>query len=364
MNRYFYYIVLVPMVGSVVSALPSLLFESSEKGAIVSMLISLLVGVTFIYFITKFFNKFPGKGFPEVLKQSMPMWISKLFLLMISFIWFTMGLHILISYSFLLKRFLTPNIGISWIVITFLLFITYGVLMESKSVLYLVEMILFINLPLIIFIVGKLFTSQGLEWDYIRKSVMYFYHAPDYTAFSVSLFLFLGAANLIIFNREFKKKQKITSLQLVIFGVLGAGMLFTTYFIPIGYNGFDNIQYITFPWLLTADSMRVGLAFLERVMYIVLILYLAIAFLNIIITWHVSLETLKSTIWFKRLRWRQHNLTPYLFMLVFWMASLLVTNSISEYQLIQFSRYLFNVLPPFFFLFLIICRYISRRVKT
>lgn len=361
MNRYFHYLVITPMVGSVVLAIPSLLFEMSKKGAIVSMVISLFVGLAFIFFITKFFNKYPGRGFPELLKQRTPRWFSFFILYMISLIWFSLGLQTLVGYSFLLKRFLTPNIEISWIAITFLLFISYGILMESKSILYLVEVILFINLPVILFIMEELITSKGLKWDYIRKSAMYFFHAPNYLAFSASLFLFLGATSLIIFNREFKKKQKITFLQLVFLGVLGAGALFAAYFIPIGYNGFDHIQYITFPWLLTADSMRVSLAFLERVMYIVLLLYLAIAFLNIIIFWHVSLETLKSIIWLKRFKWRKHNLTPYIIVLGFWVISLLVINFMSEYQFIQYFSYLVNILPAFFLLFIIICWFIGRR---
>jgi len=139
--------------------------------------------------------------------------------------------------------------------------------------------------------------------------------------------------------------------------------MFTTYFIPIGYNGLDHIQYMSFPWLLTTDSIKVAIAFLERVMYIFLFLNLSIAFVSIIITWHVSMEILKSSGLLKGIKWKQHNLNAHLFTIVVWIASLIVSTYITEPQFLEYSSYLINFLPPFFVVFLIICWFISWRDK-
>ncbi|GAA3328939.1 hypothetical protein GCM10020331_074940 [Ectobacillus funiculus] len=55
----------------------------------------------------------------------------------------------------------------------------------------------------------KAYTGEGMKWDFVKKSVMYIYPIPDYSAFSAcSYVFFLGAANLIIFNRVFTKKTE------------------------------------------------------------------------------------------------------------------------------------------------------------
>jgi len=363
MSRYFYYIVILEFVGGVITITPSLLFDVSKEGALISILIALLAGGVFIYFTTRFFNQFPGLGFPELLQLHTPKWVASPLLILFSLVWFTIGLKTLINYAFLLKRFLTPQLQLNWIVFTLLLFISFSFFMQSKKLLYTLEIILLINLPLIIYIIGILYGNQGLEWDYVQKSIMYIYNTPNFLAFSASFLIFLGTANLVIFNREFKQKQKIKVLSLLNLVLLGTGIMFTIYFIPFGYNGFDRIQYMSFPWLLTTDSIKVAIAFLERVMYIFLFLNLSIAFLSINITWHVSMEIFKSTVSLKELKWKQINLGTYLFTLLVWIVSLLVSSYVSESQFLIYSSYLLKFLPPFFFVFLTICWFISWRYK-
>src|SRR5690606_5109098 len=112
-------------------------------------------------------------------------------------------------YALLLKQFLTPDLQIIGIVITFLSFITYSFFMKSKKLLYTIEMVLLISIPLIVYIVVILYSNDGLDWDYVLKAMMHANHAPNYFAFSSAFFLFFGVANLNIYNREFKNKQKI-----------------------------------------------------------------------------------------------------------------------------------------------------------
>ena len=88
MNRYFYYLILVTFIVNVLGAVPNTLFEAKTSGGIISMLLAIAIGTFFIYLLTVFFNRFPGLGFPELLKNHMPKWISFFLLFCFGLLWF------------------------------------------------------------------------------------------------------------------------------------------------------------------------------------------------------------------------------------------------------------------------------------
>ncbi|MFB9760186.1 GerAB/ArcD/ProY family transporter [Ectobacillus funiculus] len=364
MNRYFYYLIIVNMVANIVACVPRILLEARTKGAIVSMILALITGSIVTYTIARFFNKFPGKGLPELLKEYTPKWIAIPLLMLLAIGWFSAGLTTLINYSFLLKRFLTPDMPLQWIASIFLCFISFGILMSSKSVLYTLEAILVFNIPLVILIMIKAYTSEGMEWDFVKEAIMYIYHTPSYSAFSAALFSSIGAVNLIIFNRVFTKKQRMTLLQLGIIFFTLIGNLATTYFVPIGYIGFYHLDRVVYPWVFTSDALRLEFGFIERVLFIFLVLYLAVSFLSILIHWHVVIELLKKMIWLERFKWKEHNLTPYLFVVVFWFISLQTSSYLTEYQVTLYTSYFLNCLPAFLIATFLVLWLIKRRAAT
>jgi hypothetical protein len=364
MSRYFYYLVFVNMVANVVASVPKILLERKAEGAIVSMIIAVFLGMALCYIVARFFNAFPGKGLPELAKKYLPRWFGNILLLFIASAWYIAGLITLITYSFLLKRFLTPDMPLVWITSSFLFFISYGILMRTSSVLYTIEFVLVCCLPIIVIIMIKSYTTPELEWDFIRESMMYTYDMPSFSALSASTYLLLGGFNLIIFNRFFTKKHKITLKQILLIGFLGLGSLFTTYFIPIGMNGFEAVETIAYPWITTSDTLRLELGVIERILFVFLILYLAISFLSLLIHWHVALELIKSVVTFKRLKWKEKNLTPFLFIGLFWVGSIRITKYLTEYQLTLYSSYFFNLLLCALVGMVGLFWFILRRAKT
>lgn len=363
MNRYFYYFTIVNMFTNVIASVPRILLSARMGGAIFSMLLSIITGLVFTFFFVRFFNAFPGKGLPELLKEYMPKWFSLPFLIILSLIWFAAGLITLITYSFILKRFLAPELPLNWILACFFICISFGILMKSINVLYAVEVIFLCGIPFIIFFFFKAYSSPQLEWDFIQLAFMHTNHLPSYSAYSASLYLFLGSANLVIFNRVFIKKQLITWKDLLIIGLVGTCVLFTTYFIPIGLNGFEHIDQLIYPWITSSDSLHMKFGIIERVIYLFLMVYLAITFLSILIIWHGGIELLKSVIWFKNFRWKERNLTPYLFILIYLFISAKLVTYLTEYQLHTYTSYFFKQLPAFFFILLILFWLIKRRAK-
>ncbi|WP_077212954.1 GerAB/ArcD/ProY family transporter [Bacillus dakarensis] len=364
MNRYFIYLVFVNMVANVVASVPKILISQRSEGALLSMIISYILGLVFCYLCARFFNLFPGEGLPDLTKKYMPRWFSFVILFVIAVTWYIAGLITLVTFSFLLKRFLTPDMPLSWITITFLLFLTYGILLNSKSVLYTVEFVLICSLPFVFIITIKAYTSHELNWDFIGESLMYIHNPPSFTAISASAYLLLGGFNLIIFNRLFKKKQQINWKNMLFIALIGGTALVTTYFIPIGMLGFDAVGDVVYPWITTSDSLRLEFFIVERVIYIFLLLYLAISFLSVLIHWHVTLELLKSIIWFKKFQLKKRNLTPYLFLSFFWVASLIAVSYLTEYHLIQYSSYFLNFLLCSFVVMFSLFLFIKRRAKV
>jgi hypothetical protein len=344
MSRYFYYLVFVNMVANVVASVPKILLAEKTEGAIVSMILAVFLGMALCYIVARFFNSFPGQGLPELMKRYLPRWFANILLLLIASAWYIAGVVTLVTYSFLLKRFLTPDMPLVWITSIFLIFILYGIRMKTCSVLYTIEFVLLCCLPFIVLIMIKSYTTPELEWDFIKESMMHTYHAPSFSALSASTYLLLGGFNLIIFNRFFTKKHKITLKQILFIGMLSVGALFTTYFIPIGMNGFEAIETIAYPWITTSDTLRLELGVIERILFVFLILYLAISFSSILIHWHVALELFRSVVEFKRLKWKGENYTPFLFMGIFGVAGIQITKYLTEYQLTLYTSYFFNLL--------------------
>ncbi|WP_342044933.1 hypothetical protein [Bacillus sp. OTU530] len=95
MNQYFYYLIIVNMVANIVACVPKILLEAR-----VSMILALIMGSIVTYIIAHFFNKFPGKGLPELLKEYTSKWIAIPLLMLLTVGWFSAGLTTLINYSF------------------------------------------------------------------------------------------------------------------------------------------------------------------------------------------------------------------------------------------------------------------------
>lgn len=364
MNRFLYYSIFINMAANMISAVPKILLDQSMKGAVVSMLLAIFFGLILIYINGNFFNQFPGKDLPALLKEYTPSWMYLPFTMLIAFIWFAAGLMTLVTYSFMLKRFLTPDMSVTWIAVSFLIIVSFAVLMNTKSVLYTMENVIFFTMPIVIFIVFKAFFSEQFEWDFVREAVMHFNHLPNYNAFSAASFVFVGMSNIVILNRAFTHKStRVTWKHLFLIGTIGTAVLATIYFVPIGLNGFENIDDLVYPAITTSDTLRMKYGIIERLLYLFLPLFLAISFLNLLIHWHVAIESCKNIIWFKRFEWKKTNLTPYLYLIVFWMLTLMLVRSLSEHTLLLYSKYYYNLIPPFSLLFFISLWFIKRRAK-
>ena len=364
MNRFFYYLILINMITSIVATNPKVLLHSSDKGSISSMILAVFAGLAFTYAVTTFFNKFPGEGLPELLTKFTSKWFSMPILIFLSTTFYLAGLITLITYTHILKIFLTPEMSIYTVVSTFILFVSFGILMKTRSVLYTIEIILVLFSPIFLFMIMKAYTSSLLEWDIVRIAMMHINHLPNLNSFATAFFILLGSINLVIFNRTFTKQQTFSFKSLLAVAGMGITVLFTMYFIPIGYGGFDKIKDLIYPWISTTDSMRMKFGLLERVTFIFMLTYLGIALLSIVIHWHTAYHLFNGLFPKQRIKSKKIIITQYLIVISFWVFAILLTVNLTEYQLFEYTSIFDKFLPIFCFIILITFSVVNRGAKS
>lgn len=146
--------------------------------------------------------------------------------------------------------------------------------------------------------------------------------------------------------------------------LISIGTLFTTYFIPIGFNGFEGINELVYPWISTTDSIRMDYFIIERVLFMFLLFYLGIAFLSILIHWHAAVEFLKFTFNLEKIKYKDKVIGIFLPLPIFVGISLYFVTVLTEYQLFQYSSYFYAGMVFIFPGIILLFTYINRRMKN
>lgn len=293
MNRYFLYLVLLNMLVNVIIFVPNILIQYRYEGAVMGVLIAIPIGVALNYILSTTINKFPEQGMPEIIANSKHRWLKFIHFCSIQWIWFTAGLITLVGFIDILDRFINPEMPKIALLVIYLAAIFLIIQLPTDRVMYFLEIVLFLNTPLIAFIIFKAFTNDYLSWDSMLEVGTHIFERPSLKSIAAATYCFSGYTNLIIFNRLIKGRLKIWNF-LAVF-LLGIFNLFTTFFIPIGFHGSDGAQEFQYPWISTADSLRLVYSPIERVIFLFLMFYMSITLISISVHWHVSFELIKGT---------------------------------------------------------------------
>lgn len=347
MNRFLYYIIILNMIVNIVVEVPKILIDFSHQGAIISMVLGLIIGVSLTWIIIKLFKPYPGKSLPELLQLYTPKWLNKLTVLYLACNWFIAGLLSISTFTLLLKRFLTPEMSSYIIVSSFVFLVSYGILMKTNSLLNSIEIIMILNIPIVLFLIAKVYMDQSMEWDYVKVALTYVNNWPNYSAVTAAIYPMMGIVNIVIFNRYLISNVNMKLKQLIIIFLVGGLSLFTTYFIPLGYMGFGISENIQYPWILTSDSVRLKYGLIERFIFVFLLIFLSLSFLNITIHWHVAQKLLEAAYRTKKFIIKGKDFNPYLWIFLFWGITFIVAGRMTEYQLFLLGKYFFNQQPLF-----------------
>ncbi|CAM4099238.1 GerAB/ArcD/ProY family transporter [Lederbergia lenta] len=353
MSRFIFYLILVNLITNMIAITPRILIIGSKSGTVLAIVLALVIGMVLTYTIVRLFSQFPGQGLPEIMKKTMPKWISTPILLFFSLAWYFAGLIVILIYTVITIRFLTPEMPIFVIFLAFLLIVTYGVYMSTDKILYFSEIVFIISMPFIFFVLLKGYASTDLNWDYIRVAALHINHLPNYTSFSTSLYIVIGAANLVIFNRYFTKPKKPTGKGMALLTLICTFILLTTYFLPIGFGGFDSLDNVLFPWITTSDSIRMKFGIVERIVFLFIGFFFALGVVSTTTLWHVSMQLLSSTFYFKRFKFKSFNLTLPFFMFLFWIVAMYTTREITIDGLFKSVEFFDKIFLPILLVLLI-----------
>lgn len=361
MNRFLFYLILISMMTYMVSTTPRTLIEGSANGSVPSLFLAIIAGMVVTYITISKFSHFPGQGLPEILKSHTPKWFATPILFIFSIVWFYVGLSTLITYTFIINRFLLPEMSIYVVVLTFVLIITYGIFMTTKNIFYMSEIIFLIVIPFILFVQIKAYFSPSLNLDYLRISIMQINQLPNYKSFMTATFIAMGAANLVIFNRYFKELKKPTWKGMSLLTFFFSYILLTTYFLPMGFGGFEALDNALYPWILTSDSIRMKFGLIERIVFIFIGAFLALSVVTITMQWHISIQLLSSVFYFKRFKWKSVNLTLPFFVLCFWAFSIYRAKTVTSEALYKGVEFFDMVILPITITLLIGSLWLAKR---
>lgn len=298
-KRYFYYLVILNMIANIMLFTPQILYSQRFTGAVQSLFWAAPIGTFIIYLFDRLSKSFRGKSIIDLFKEAFPKWLEKGLLLYFLSLWLTTGLLSITVFTYIILTFMNPDSNT--LIMTILLggFVCVASMMDTDRILYLLEIVLALSIPFLAFILYKSLVSPYFSWNSTFEMATYVTHLPSYLAVSTATYAFSGYANMVIFNKCFKEKQRFKYIWAL--GLLGFLISIHSFFVPIGFHGTVAIGNYQYPWVDTADSIRMNYGIIERLLYPFLLLYTLISLIHAVVHLHVSLEFLKGIFPFKKL---------------------------------------------------------------
>jgi hypothetical protein len=299
--RYFYYILLQNMVLNVVLYVPNIMIAERFDGSTTAILAAVPIGMVLLVVFVGAINRVPGKSLHEIMSAAFPAWAAKALTFYFACNWLVAGSLTLIGYSQIAQRYIMQNTSQWPILLLFVLLVVGAARLTTKSVLFGLEVLFVLNIPLVGLLIIKSFLSQEFNWWAVRDVWTHTNELPDLRTVAAATFVFSGYANMAVFN-EHVQINILRLRHLLVISVMGLLTLTTSLSIPVGYHGTEAVAHYIFPWVITADAMRLEYFFVERVVYVFLLLYLMIALLSSIVSWHAGSRMFNDMFSFKRAR--------------------------------------------------------------
>lgn len=332
------------MLGNIFLHVPNILIENRYEGSVLGILLGTIIGSIFLFVFTISLNKFPGMNIAEIL-ESTPKWFRLFFLLFFSIIWFLAGLLTLLAFNNVTIRFVNPDIsGVNMISVFAISVIIIIARLKSEKILYTVEILLLLNIPFILIILTQAFLHEYLTLDAMIEVATHFDRFPSFSVLAATTYTFSGYANMVLFNRVFKGKFKIRYLWFV--PILGLVNLCVTFFIPIGFWGTEAVADLTYPWVATADTLKIEFGPIERLITVFILLYVSISVISVVVHWHVAIEILKIVLGTVKIKEKRSVFVNWSILLAFGLIVLIVENNFREKDIFEFGELWLNVRLP------------------
>lgn len=287
MIRYFYYHVMYVGMINIMMFVPYLLIRDRFNGAVAGMLVGIAISTVMALVTIACFVRFPGLGLPEICDMFLPKWLTKLLTLITALTWLLAGIIVIYSFGETARMFFYPDMHPLLNILLLSSAAAWASSRSTRTVQFVHEIVIILISPLILLFLVKAVFNENMNWDAIRYVSGYISKPPTFVSVAASTFLFSGYMNLVIFNRLHVKEMRLGYRWFVpLFGTL---FLAITFFVPIGFHGTVGVQDYVYLWSMTADSMALNYGFINRVLFVFLLLFTGISLLFVMNTWHTAI---------------------------------------------------------------------------
>lgn len=292
MNRYVFYHYFVVCFTNLMLLVPYHLINERFDGSVMALLISPILGGIMMYLFTSGISKFPGQGLPEIFSNFYPSWLVRIIMVYKAILIGTSSTIVIGSYGVIITRFLNPEGNPYMIVAIVMLVCAFGATRSTVTVNFVLEIILILNVPFVAFIIYKTMSNPLMNWDAVIIVAKHYNQLPSLLVIASATFVFTGFLNLGIFNRVFPKNFRFKYRWT--FPLLAFLILAITFFVPIGIHGTEAVSHYVYLWSATADSTKMMYGFIERMLFVFLIVIINLSLAFTMVGWHMVLELLKS----------------------------------------------------------------------
>lgn len=315
---------------------PAILIRERFDGAVMAMLIGILIGTVFLFLFITALNKLPQISILDMLEEVPKAFrFSLLFLLIV--MWYSAGAITLLSFNDVITQFVNPTMPGKLMIIIFILFLSLTLTsLNSSKILYTIELVLVLNLPLFLIIIYQAYTNDYLSIHSILEIGSHLFERPSWSTIAASSYIFSGYINMIIFNKVFDSKINVKLLILITF--IGIANVITSFFIPIGLWGADGVGDLAFPWVSTADTLSIEYGPVERVITIFILFYVSIALISVLIHWHVTLEMIKSMAGTEKLGGKIQSIITWIILICFGIIVLLLEHYVTDKDVLNLGE--------------------------
>jgi len=102
---------------------------------------------------------------------------------------------------------------------------------------------------------------------------------------------------------------------------------------------------LTFPWVSTADTLRIEYGPIERLISIFLLFYISISLMSVIVHWHVSFEIIKSIMPGKE-KEKRRQLVERVMLISFIFVTIVLEMNLREEGILTIGKYWLNLRFP------------------
>lgn len=291
-RRYFFYLIAINLVVNIGMFVPAILLRHRFGGAVMSILVAVVVGTLLAACYLSLSEKLPLLTYPELLDRFAPKWMAWSCKTLMILIWYWVGLITLLTFVKLTHRLFVPTTSEYVVISVFLLLVVWASQLSSRTILLALEALLALNAPLMAGFLFKLVTEPNIEPDGVLDVITYLWHMPELESVASATFVFSGYANMTAFQKVFRRPVGMKTLWLL--PAAGLFSLVIGFFSPILFHGTYGVMNYTFPFTATADSIRMELFVVERMLFIFLFIYVSISLFSIIVHWHVAFTALRN----------------------------------------------------------------------